>query len=760
MPPRRWRRWLWFTVLALFGLGVGFAVPYFWVLDREVRTQFGALQWQEPSRVYARPLVLAPGLRMNAQALELELTAAGYRVQADAPVAGSYAIDGRQVLIHTRDFIDIDGPVPGQLARFRLVGGAVANLTDGSGKRRLQQVRVDPARIATLYGAKREERRLVRLQDVPELLVTGLQAVEDRDFKFHRGVDPLGILRAAWVDLRSGQLRQGGSTLTQQLVRSLFLSNEQTFSRKLSEVAYALIIEARFDKRTILEAYLNDVYLGQQGNQAIRGVGAGAEFWFGRELNELGTPEIALLIGLIQGPSYHDPRRHPERARARRAVVLGMMADTGLIDGAERERAANAPLGISASPGFAANRYPAFMDLVYAQLARDYPPDTLTGAGLSIHTTLAPSAQEYLEQAVASTLPKLERKGRPPLQVGAVVTDADDGAVLAMLGNRQFTQPGFNRALDAQRPVGSLLKPFVYMLALAQPGRYALASFIDDAPIVVELARRKTWSPENSDGVSHGRVRLIEGLAQSYNQATVRLGLEIGVERLSQLLKALANVDAEPNPSLLLGAIDLSPLRVAQLYQFLASAGQVQPVHAVRAVLAADGTSLHRYDVIAAPAQRGDDIATRLVGIALQHTVTDGTAQQLVADGLGYLQAAGKTGTSNDSRDSWFAGYTGSHLAVVWVGNDQNQPTGLYGSTGAMRVWSALFHKLPSKPLTVSNDGLQWVWVDDDEYARTDSGCSGARQFAFVEGFAPEEFRGCVFETVREWFSGEHEDGR
>lgn len=760
MPQRRWRRWLWFSVLAIVGLSIGFAVPYLWVLDREVRSQFGALQWQEPSRVYARPLLLAPGLRMNAQSLALELAAAGYQVQAGAPVAGSYAIDGNQVLIHTRDFNDIDGPVPGQRARLRLVGGAVAQLTDASGKRALRQLRVDPARIATLYGAKREERRLLRLQDVPERLVTGLQAVEDRDFKFHRGVDPLGVLRAAWVNLRSGKLRQGGSTLTQQLVRSLFLSNEQTFSRKLNEVAYALIIEARFDKRVILEAYLNDVYLGQQGNQAIRGVGAGAEFWFGRELDRLGTSEIALLIGLIQGPSYHDPRRHPERARARRAVVLAMMADTGLIDTAERARAEQAPLGISASPGVAANRYPAFMDLVYAQLARDYPADTLSGAGLSIHTTLAPSAQAYLEQAVADTLPKLARTGRPALQAGAVVSDTHDGAVRAMLGNREFTQPGFNRALDAQRPVGSLLKPFVYMLALAQPGRYALASFIDDAPIVVELARRKTWSPENSDAVSHGRVRLIEALAQSYNQATVRLGLEVGVDRLSQLLKALANIEAQANPSLLLGSIDLSPLQVAQLYQFLASAGQVQPLHALRAVLASDGTPLHRYDVAGTPAQRGDDIATRLIGIALQRTVSEGTARQLLADGLGYLQVAGKTGTSNDSRDSWFAGYTGSHLAVVWVGNDRNQPTGLYGSTGAMRVWSALFRKLPSKPLTVANDGLQWVWVDQDELARTDSGCTGARQYPFVDGFAPEQFRGCVLETMREWFSGEPEDGR
>jgi penicillin-binding protein 1B len=400
------------------------------------------------------------------------------------------------------------------------------------------------------------------------------------------------------------------------------------------------------------------------------------------------------------------------------------------------------------------------MDMVYAQLASDYPPEALTGAGLTVLTTLAPSAQEALEQAVRKTLPTLERKGRPPLQVGAVVTESHGGAVVAMVGNRQVDQPGFNRALEAQRPVGSLLKPFVYMLALAQPGRYALASFVDDAPIPVELTRKRTWSPENSDGRSHGRVRLIEALAQSYNQATVRLGLEVGVERLSQLLAALGSVKAEPHPSLLLGAIDLSPVRVAQLYQFLASGGEVQPLHTLRGVLGPDDAALNRYDRRAAAAQSGDAIATRLVGIALQRTVTAGTASTLLDDGLGALQPAGKTGTSNDSRDSWFAGYTDSHLAVVWVGDDRNRPTGLYGSTGAMRVWSALFKRLPTQPLNLTGDGLEWAWMDSEEFARTDPQCEGAAQYPFVEGFVPEEYRECGRDWLREWFGGEPEDGR
>lgn len=744
----------------MIGLGLGFAIPYVMVLDREVRAQFGALQWQVPTRVYARPLRLAPGLPMSADALAAELAAAGYRNDPAASVVGSYSREGGNFRIATRSYTDVDGPVPAQRLQVRLVGGAVASIGDVAGKTRLREARIDPARIATLYGVNREERRLVRLDDVPPLLVSGLQAVEDRDFKFHRGIDPLGILRALWVNLRSGEVRQGGSTLTQQLVRGLFLSREQTITRKLNEALYALIIEARFDKRRILEAYLNQVYLGQLGDHSVNGVGAGAEFWFGRELADLGTPEVALLIGLIQGPSHHDPRRYPERARARRAVVLGMMEDTGLISAEQRANANQAPLGVSARPGVAANRYPAFMDMVYAQLASEYPPEALTGAGLTVLTTLAPSAQQALEQAVKGTLPTLVRKGLPPLQVGAVVTETHGGAVVAMVGNRQVDQPGFNRALEAQRPVGSLLKPFVYMLAFAQPDRYALASFIDDAPVQVELSRKRTWSPDNSDGRSHGRVRLIEALAQSYNQATVRLGLEIGVERLTQLLAALGNVKAEAHPSLLLGSLDLSPVRVAQLYQFLASGGEVQPLHTVRGVLGPDQTALKRYDRRPSSAQYGDAIATRLVGIALQHTVTSGTASALLSDGLGGLRPAGKTGTSNDSRDSWFAGYTGSHLAVVWVGDDRNRPTGLYGSTGAMRVWSALFKRLPSRALNLSGDGLEWAWMDSEEFARTDEQCEGAAQYAFVEGYAPAEMRECGRSWLRDWFGGEPEDGR
>ncbi|MEO7252450.1 MAG: penicillin-binding protein 1B, partial [Arenimonas sp.] len=618
---------------------------------------------------------------------------------------------------------------------------------------------IDPARIATLYGIDEEERRLVRMTEVPPLLITGLQAVEDRNFKHHHGIDPWGVLRAIWVNMREAGFEQGASTLTQQMVRSLFLSNTKTVTRKITEALYALIIEARFDKERILESYLNEVYLGQHGKQSIHGVAAGADFWFSRDLSTLRTEDIALLIGLIQGPSTWNPRRYPERALYRRAVVLDVFARTGLISPEEATRAKATPLGISARPGVARNRAPAFLDLVRRQLARDYPSDALRGAGLTVLSTLSPSAQILAERAVSTMLPRAERKKGPALQAGMMVTDTGTGEVLAVVGNRNPDEPGFNRALEAVRPVGSLLKPFVYLLALAQPDRYSLASWVNDNPVEVTQPNGKPWRPKNSDGKSHGSVTLASALARSLNQATVRVGMDVGPDRLAELLKVLAGLHAEPRPSLILGAVDLSVFSMTQAYQFLASGGRIQPLRSVRGVLDPQGKAISRYDFKADPAQEGDAIAARLVTLALQSAVTAGTARPLLSDGLGPLQLAGKTGTSNDSRDSWFAGYTGNHLAVIWVGNDKNQPTGLYGATGAMRVWSSLFTHLPTEPLRVSGQGIEWAWLDGAEYATTEANCPGARRAAFVAGYLPAEHKSCQQSTWLDWFhlGGEQE---
>ncbi len=735
-----WRRHLLTAMLAACALAAGFLVPYTIHLNNRVTERFGALQWQIPTRVYARPLQLQPGLAMDARTLKTELDAAGYQEDGEGRRQGSYHADGRRFTISSRGYADIDGQVPARRIEVTLGGGKVARLRDAEGGKALKAARLDPARIATLYGQRQEERRLVRIEEVPELLTTSLQAVEDRDFARHHGIDVSGMMRAALVNLRSGEKRQGASTLTQQLARSglLGIGKEQTWTRKFNEILYAMLLEARYDKRTILETYLNQVYLGQRGGQAIHGVSSGAEFWFGRDLDELTIEQTALLIGLVKGPSYYDPRRHPERALERRNVALSMMHATGLISDAEHERARKAPLGVTERPGVAAaNRFPAYIDLVRRQLGTDYPESALQGAGLTVLTGMSPSAQAYAEGAVTRTLDGLQTGKRPPLQAAVVLTDVHAGDVLAVVGDRDAAQHGFNRAVEARRPVGSLLKPFVYLLALAQPERFSLASFVEDTPVTVELGRGRRWSPGNSDNRSHGTVRLVDALAMSYNQATVRVGMQVGPDRLGQLLKVLAGIDGGTNPSLILGSTDQSPYAMAQLYQFLASGGEIQPLRAVRGVLDPQGRLLKRYDTAPAPAQEGDSIAAKLVTLGLQQVVSDGTARQLQSDGLGRLAPAGKTGTSNDGRDSWFAGYTGDHLAVVWVGNDQNEQTGLYGSTGAMRVWSGVFSRLPSSPLRVDGKGVEWHWVRSEGTYVTDADCPGARRFAFVAGAAP-----------------------
>ncbi|AOH35183.1 penicillin-binding protein 1B [Luteimonas sp. JM171] len=737
-PRNPWRRRLLVWALALVGLGLGFLVPYTLYLNSLLDEQFAALTWQEPTRVYARPLMLAPGLALDARTLRHELQAAGYR-EGDGVRPGTWneQEDGGRWLISSHGFRDVDGPVAPSRVEVRLAGGRVSGLHDADGEG-LDRARLDPARIATLYGARQEERRMVQVEDVPVLLTDTLQAVEDRDFAHHRGIDLSGMARAAWVNLRAGSTRQGGSTLTQQLARSgLFgIGREQTWTRKFNEIIYALLIEARHDKGTIMETYLNQVYLGQRGAQAIRGVAAGAEFWFGRRLEDLDAEHVALLVGMIRGPSYYDPRRHPERARERRDFALAQMHSTGLIDEAEYRRALAAPLGVSDRPGgLAANRFPAYVDLVRQQLASHYDAGELQGAGLSVMTAMSPSAQGYAEGAVRRTIQSLADQDRPELQAALVLTDVHNGEVLAVVGNRDPLQHGFNRAIEAKRPVGSLLKPFVYLLALAMPGEWSLASPIDDSPVTVTLPNGQSWTPVNANRRSHGVVPLMDALASSYNQATVRLGMRIDPRRLAELIGTLAGIEAEPNPSLILGSLDQSPYAMAQLYQFLASGGEFQALRMVRGVINDEGVTVNRYDREVGEAQAGDAVAVRLVTLALQRAVTSGTARQLVNDGLGHLRPAGKTGTSNDGRDSWFAGWTGDHLAVVWMGNDQNEATGLYGATGAMRVWSDMFSRLPSAPLTVGEGGLDWRWVAHG-YS-TDADCPQARRYAFVPGFAP-----------------------
>jgi penicillin-binding protein 1B len=734
------------------GLAIGFLVPYTWYLDREVRSRFDDLSWQLPSRVYARPLQLAPGMPMNADMLGSELDAARYDEDAQAKAPGTFHRDGARWTIARRAFIYLDGREREKRVALTLASGRVATLVDADSGAALASARLDPARIATLYGTQQEDRRYVTLGEIPPLLLSGLQAVEDRDFKHHHGINLSAILRAAWANLVAGHVVQGGSTLTQQLVKNLFLDRGQTFARKGNEALLSLIIEARYDKKRILEAYVNEVFLGQQGAQAVHGFAAASEFYFGRDLRGLGAADIALLVGMVQGPSLYDPRRNPERALSRRNIVLGVFRDTGLLDDGAYASASRQPIGTAANATLPRDRYPAFLDLVRRQIRQDFPDTELNSAGLAIHTTLAPSVQSLGEEAIDKALAALGKRG-DAVEAALVVTGAHDGEVQAVIGSRDVDEPGFNRALDALRPIGSLVKPFVNLVALAQPQRYSLATLLDDSPIDLPQPGGGRWRPENDDHQSHGQVLLVDALTQSWNLATINLGQRIGVDRVRGFLESFRlGRTINPNPSMLLGAIDLSPFDVARLYQYLAADGHALPLRAVRGVLDAKGRPLSRYAV--KPGGGDYTTATRLVTYAMQQVAIGGTAHAIDDSGLGWLHAAGKTGTSDTQRDSWFAGFTGDTLAVAWVGRDDNKPTGLFGSTGGLRIWIELMKRLPTAPLTVPQDGIERAWIAPASGKRTDSGCAGARELPFAVGYPPEEEEHCPLDQLRNFFGG------
>ncbi len=751
----RRRAWRLLRAPILIGIGasLGFLLPWVAWIDHEVRQRFDDLSWQTPSRVYARPLRLEPGLPLSAEALLTELAAARYVESGDALQPGTWRREGERFTIARRSFIYLDGRERQRRVQLSLAAGRVERLSDADDGTALAAFRLEPARIATLYGALQEDRRVVSLGAVPPLLVGGLQAVEDRDFKHHHGIDALAILRAAWTNLAAGEVLQGGSTLTQQLVKNLFLDRGRKLSRKLNEALIALLIEARYDKRRILEAYVNEIFLGQQGAQAVHGFAAASEFYFGRGLQGLGPAEIALLVGLVRGPSLYDPRRHPARALARRNLVLAQFRDTGLIDQATFDHAHAQPLGVAAHANLARNRYPAFLDLLRRQLREEYPDATLNSAGLAIHTTLSPSAQQFGEQAVGATLTALGKRGEG-LEAALIVTGARDGEVRAMIGGREVDAPGFNRALDALRPIGSLVKPFVNLVALAQPQRYSLATILDDSPVDMPQRDGTRWRPRNDDGKVHGKVLLIDALVHSWNLATVSLGLRIGVDRVRGFLQSFRlGREINPNPSMLLGAIDLSPWDVTRLYQYLAADGHALPPRALRGVLDAQGRPLARYAV--KPGGGDYTSAARLVTLAMQRVAVDGTARAVVGAGLGYLHAAGKTGTSDAQRDSWFAGFSGDTLAIAWLGRDDNAPTGLFGATGALRVWIELMRHLPTRPLEVSMAGLELAWIDPQSGRRTDPACFDARELAFAAGYAPREVEHCTLDRLRQLFGVE-----
>ena len=751
--------------MLLLGVGIGLGVPWVIWLDTQIRSEFDGRKWDLPSRVYARPLSLYEGKAISRRTLLAELEAAGYRQSASAGVPGSFSVSGYRFDIHRRAFTFEDGAEPATRFQLQLRNNTVNSLRGDSSITGQGLVRLDPAEIASIYPLHDEDRTLVVLQDVPELLVTGLQAVEDRQFKHHHGIALRGIGRAMLANVKAGRTVQGGSTLTQQLVKNYFLTSERTLIRKVNEAIMAVLLEWHYDKAQILVAYINEIFLGQQGRHSIHGFGRASEFYFDRPLKDLNAQQIALLVGMVRGASLYNPRRNPELSRQRRNQVLDIFGSTGLSSDDEVATAKSRPLGVTDRPRSGGSRYPAFVDLVRRQLKRDYRPSDLSNEGLRIFTTLAPSEQEYAQQAVSEGLDDLQQRGLPAdLQGALVLVDVASGEVRALVGDRVAGRNYFNRALDARRQIGSVIKPLVYLLALEHVDDYSLITPVADEPIYLRQADGSVWSPVNYDHTSHGEMPLLEALIHSYNQATVQLGLKIGVVHLIRKIRQLGVKAAVPAvPATLLGAVELTPIEVAQMYQSLAAGGYSVPLRSVTAVQTARGELLSRYPLRLMPLEHRAAVA--VLNFALTRVVEEGTARNLHALVGNDSLIAGKTGTTNERRDSWFVGYTRNRVAVAWVGRDDNKPAGVTGSNAAMRVWAALFRQLPVSAVDLRMpDGANFVWVDMQHNARTDPSCADAVQIPFIDGTEPVSTTACLDKLDRKnrkslwrkWFEGDN----
>jgi penicillin-binding protein 1B len=740
------------AVLIGGALTLALGAGYLLYLDHLITTTFEGRRWSVPARVYAQPLELYPGLEFAADDLELELRRLGYRKgNLDAP--GSYLRNGDRVRAILRAFTFVDGTRAATPIDVRFRYHEIAAID--ADERSTGLIRIEPPLIGSFFPSHGEDRLIITPDDTPPLLSEGLKAVEDRNFDRHVGFDIRGILRAAWADLRAGDLQQGGSTLTQQLVKSYFLDNRRSLTRKLKELAMAVMLEARFDKTDLLNAYINEIYLGQDGERAIHGFGLGSQFYFNKPLSELEPAEIALLIAVIRGPSYYNPFRHPKRARDRRDLVLGLMRDFDLLTATEYNYAVRQPLALTRSARQGGGYYPAFLDLVREQLSQDYDAAELATRGYRIFTTLEPRVQDAAERAAAETLERIETARKLPpgeLEVATLVSHAQTAEISAVVGGRKAGFQGFNRAIAAHRPIGSLVKPVIYLSAL-EGHDYNLASILYDAPLLPTETDQTGWAPRNFDGKFNGPVPLVRGLGDSLNLATVRLGQAVGIPQIAARLGDLAGIEAPSAfPSLLLGAIDLTPLQMLNVYSVFASGGFATPSKSVLAVEDEDGITLNRYPLEVHQVAEPD--AVMQLNYALTLVMQNGTGRGSRFANRG---VAGKTGTSDDFRDSWFAGFDASHLAVVWVGYDDNRPSQLTGSSGAMPVWDALMAQLHPVAIPLAPPPqYQLDVVDYETGARTRPGCGEPVTVPIPYNAHLPNLPGCgtsLTDRIRQWLN-------
>lgn len=698
----------WLRKVIIIGVKLAIALAFGLViftiyLNAKVQQTFEGQRWQVPAQIYGQIERLTVGEPLNLNNLGKSLKINNYTRVKKVAKSGQYAQSTNRIIIYRRPFSFPQTILVSSTDAMKLTvdvsGGKITQLY--SDDIPVKSVVLEPIPLARLVPNNKEDRVLVALEKTPTLLLDTLLLIEDRNFYHHQGISPLGILRALYNNLVAGRTIQGGSTLTQQLVKNMFLTRERTLVRKIKEAIMAIIIEVRYSKDQLLEAYINEVYLGQHYANGIYGFGLGAKFYFGRPLADLNSEQIAMLVAQVKGPSYYDPWRHPIRAKERRDLVLRLMFEQNYLSVNEFKLAVNAPLSIRANRRFKEQKYPAYLQLVKQELDLILPSHQQK-SGIRVYTGFSHLSQQLLEQTVSSQLAKLESENKQKdLQVAMLATDIRSAEIRAIVGDRQSGYAGFNRAMTAKRPIGSLIKPAIYLAALERYEQFNFATLLADEPITltngVEMVeedgvkKAKSWQPQNYDGKFRIQVPLIDGLVNSLNIPTVNLGMALGLENIAKAIHLLGfDEDIVMRPSMLLGSINMSPLQINQMYLPLANQGYAEQAHAINTVTGTKGETLWQYKLT--NAQIISTNAAYLMDYALSQVTKTGTAKSL-AWRLKNNQLAGKTGTSNDLRDSWFIGYDNNLLVTTWLGKDDNKSTGLTGSSGALVLFADFMSK-------------------------------------------------------------------
>jgi len=729
-------------------IGCSVVIYYYLKFNVMVDRRLHGERWQVPARLYARPLVLRPGLPMTVQGLVDVFNGLKYEEKEEVPAApAEFAVGARTVTFTPR------GQAPPEPVLATIEKDRIKDLRGLNTKRLYATLTLEPQLITYLFDESREKKRTVHYEEYPDHFIKAVLAIEDRRFFSHPGLDPFRIVAAAIRNYEADSYIQGGSTITQQLVKNFFLTPEKNFRRKAQEALIAFVLERRANKKDIFELYLNEVYLGQVGSFSINGIGEAARMYFHKDVGNLTLAESALLAGMIQSPNPYNPYRHRKRATDRRNQVLRAMVDAGFVDAATAEAAIAQPVRVE-STSLDSSDAPYFVDLVKQQLSERYHTGDLATQNLAVHTSLDLSlqalAQEVLSAGLAKADKMVRRKDHPPLQGALIAMEPSTGAVVALVGGRDYGESQYNRATTARRQPGSIFKPFVYLAAFEatfdDPALPPItpATVVQDAPSVF-LFGRKEYAPQNYENDYRGFVTLRYALAHSLNNATVKVAEMVGYERIADLWNRRFGMPnkVQPYPAMSLGAFEATPLEVAGAYNILANMGLKVPPVTVLKVADEKATTIEQH--YPSPPRVARPESTFLVVNMMRSVVNNGTAA--AARSMGFTSdAAGKTGTTNDLRDAWFAGFTPDLLCVVWIGFDDNTPTGLSGSRAALPIWVEFMKGAQAgargEKFPVPSSNVVFVEIDRQTGLLATPSCPQVISESFVAGTEPREYCG------------------